>query len=180
MRHIRAKTFQHPPCDLMSEFFSSHELLNLEEELRAANQAVYVHKNSKDGLAKSFKALSLRTGWAIYLWASEQGLMNLKSSEPPAPKTSSFTEAIKFALARKHFSVFIFPINDKESWLEAKLYFSNFPSQFDGVVKCLFILSKDKEHPFLLKSGKLVKLNMGLDGNFVLRNGSWISANDLP
>lgn len=164
----------------MSEFLSSHELLNLEEELRAADQALYVHKNSKDGLAKSFKALSLRTGWAIYLWANEQGLLNLKSSEPPAPKTSSFNEAIKFAIARKHFSVFVFPINDKESWLEAKLYFTKNSNQFGGVVKFLFILPKDKEHPFLLKSGKLVKLNMGLDGNYVLRNGSWISANDLP
>ncbi len=164
----------------MSEFLSSHELINLEEELRAANQALYVYKNSKDGLSKSFKALSLRSGWAIYLWDSEQGLMNLKSSEPPAPKTRLFNEAIKFALARRHFSVFVFPINDKESWLEAKLYFTANSNDFAGVVKCLFILAKDKEHPFLTKSGKLVKLNMGLDGNYVLRNGSWISANDLP
>ncbi|TDR16298.1 hypothetical protein [Marinicella litoralis] len=164
----------------MSEFLSSHELINLEEELRAADQALYVNKNSKEGLAKSFKALSLRTGWAIYLWDNDQGLMNLKSSEPPAPKTKSFNEAIKFALARKHFSVFIFPINDKDSWLEAKVYFTSNPDKFDGVVKCLFILANDKEHPFLLKSGKLVKLNMGLDGNFVLRDGSWISANDIP
>jgi len=164
----------------MSEFLSSHELINLEEELRTSDQALYVYKSSNDGLAKSFKALSLRTGWAVYLWVSGQGMMNLKSSEPPAPKTSSFNEAIKFALARKHFSVFVFPINDKESWLEAKVYFTNNRDQFSGVVKCLFILPKDKEHPFLMKSGKLVKLNIGLDGNFVLRNGSWINANDLP
>ena len=164
----------------MSEFLSSHELVNLEEELRSTEQALYVHKNNKDGLAKSFKSLSLRTGWAIYLWVNGEGLLNLKSSEPPAPKTKLFNEAIKFASARKHFSVFVFPINDKDVWLDAKLYLTRNPPQFDGVVKSLFILPNDKEHPYLLKYGKAVKLNMGLDGNYVLRNGAWVSANDLP
>jgi hypothetical protein len=164
----------------MSEFLSSHELLNLEEELRVSNQALYVKKQSSEGLAKSFKSLSLRTGWAIYLWVNGQGLMNLKSSEPPAPKTDKFNEAIKFALARKHFSVFIFPINDKESWLDAKMYFSGAPASFDGAVKCLFILPREKEHPYLTQKGRMIELNMGLDGNFVLRNGAWVSANDLP
>lgn len=164
----------------MSEFLSSHELLNLEEELREAQQALYVQKNLSEGLARSFKSLSLRTGWAIYLWSAGEGLLNLKSSEPPAPKTSSFKEAVKFAMARKHFSVFVFPINEKDAWLEAKMYFSTFPSGLDGVVKFLFILPADKQHPFLDKQGKAVELNMGLDGNFVLRDGKWVSANDLP
>jgi len=163
----------------MSEFLSSHELLNLEEEIRVAKQALYVQKKSNEGLSQSFKQLSLRTGWATYLWVKDQGLMNLKSTEPAAPKTISFQEAIKFAAARKHFSLFVFPINDKDSWLEAKMYFSTNPIEFGGVVKFLFILPKDKCHPFLVKNGKSVEFNMGLDGNFVLRDGHWVSANDL-
>lgn len=164
----------------MSEFLSSHELLNLEEELRVANEALYVHKNSSEGLAQTFKSLSLRTGWATYLWVNGEGVLNLKNSEPPAPKTNSFNEAIKFALARKHFSVFVFPINDKESWLDAKLYFAKANEEFNGVVKFLFIVAKDKTCSFLEKKSHLVKLNMGLDGNFVLRDGQWVNANDLP
>lgn len=164
----------------MSEFLSSHELLNLESELRAADQALYVHKNSNEGLPKSLKSLSLRTGWATYMWLDGEGLMNLKSSEPPAPKTKEFKEAIKFALERKHFSVFIFPINTKENWLAAKLYFSQYTPDFSGVVKFMFILPKEKSHQYFDNHGKIIEFNMGLDGNYVLRDGNWISANDLP
>lgn len=164
----------------MSEFLSSHELLNLEDELRAAGQALYVHKNSNEGLSKSLKSLSLRTGWATYMWLDGEGLMNLKSSEPPAPKTKEFKEAIKFAFERKHFSVFIFPINSKESWLEAKLYFTKHTPDFSGVVKFMFILPKEKSHQYFDNHGKVIEFNMGLDGNYVLRDGNWISANDLP
>ncbi len=164
----------------MSEFLSSHELLNLEDELRVAEQALYVHKNSTDGLAQSLKSLSLRTGWATYLWEDGKGLMNLKSSEPPPPKTRVFKEAIKFAQDRKHFSVFIFPVNHKDSWLEAKLYFSKNNPDMGGVVKFLFILPKGETHKFFQSAGKIIDFNMGLDGNYVLRDGKWISANDLP
>ncbi len=164
----------------MREFLSSHELLNLEDELRAANQPLYVHKNSNEGLDKSIKSLSLRTGWACYLWTDGEGLQNLKSTEPPAPKTSEFKEAIKFAQERKHFSVFIFPINAKNSWLESKLYFSSHTPQLHGVAKFMFILPKEKSHKFFTDFGKIVTFNMGLDGNYVLRDGKWISANDLP
>ncbi len=164
----------------MSEFLSSHELLNLEDELRSASQALYVHKNSTDGLPKSLKSLSLRTGWATYLWVDGQGLMNLKSSEPPPPKTREFKEAIKFASERKHFSVFIFPINEKDSWLEAKLFFSRNTPELGGAVKFLFILPKGKSHKYFEDWGKIIDFNMGLDGNYVLRDGKWVSANDLP
>lgn len=164
----------------MSEFLSSQELLNLEEELRQTKQAVYVQKNSNEGLTQSLKSLSLRTGWATYLWLEDQGLMNLKSSEPPAPKTKEFKEAIKFALDRKHFSVFVFPINSKNSWLEAKLYLSKNIPEVIGVVKLMFILPKDKTHQYFEKHAKIITFNMGLDGNYVLRDSKWISANDLP
>jgi hypothetical protein len=164
----------------MSEFLSSHELLNLEEELRVASQLLYVEKKSNEGVARSFKSLSLRTGWATYLWVEGEGLMNLKSSEPPSPKTDQFNQAIKFALARKHFSVFVFPINTKDAWLQAKLFFSTNDVSFSGAVKCLFILPVGKEHPFFIKHGKAIQLNMGLDGNYVLRDGQWVSANELP
>ena len=50
---------------------------------------------------------------------------------------------------------------------------------FDGVIKFLFILPKEKSHPFFDKKGKLIEFNLGLDGNFVLRDGKWISANDI-
>ena len=164
----------------MSEFLSSHELLNLEDELRASDQALYVRKSSNEGLPISLKALSLRTGWASYLWLEGEGVKNLKSSEPPAPKTKEFKEAIKFALERKHFSVFVFPINSKESWLEAKLYFSKYTPNFKSVVKFMFVLPKDKTHLYFEKHGKAISFNMGLDGNYVLRDGKWVSANDLP
>lgn len=164
----------------MSEFLSGHELLNLEDELRSANQILYVKKNSNEGLLQTLKSLSLRTGWATYLWLDGQGLSNIKSSEPAAPKTKEFKEAVKFALERKHFSVFVFPINSKDSWLEAKLYFSKHTPDFTGVVKFMFVLPKEKSHPYFDKHAKAIEFNMGLDGNFVLRDAKWISANDLP
>ncbi len=164
----------------MEEFLSSHELLNLEEELRAANSALYVYKNSNDGLVQSFKSLSLRTGWAIYLWENNAGLLNLKSSEPAAPKTGSFKEAIKFAMARKHFSVFVFPINDKDAWIQAKVFFSMVGNELDGAVKFLFILSRGQKHHFFETRAQEVKFNLGLDGNYVLRDGNWVSISELP
>lgn len=164
----------------MSEFLSSHELLNLEEELRAADGALYVYKNSTEGLMQSFKSLSLRTGWAIYLWSNGEGLLNLKSSEPAAPKTAVFKEAINFALARKHFSVFVFPVNDKDAWLEAKAFFSLATDEFNGVVKCLFILSRGNHHHFFDNRAKEIQFNLGLDGNYVLRDGKWVNVSDLP
>jgi|GEM_PF-1195137 len=164
----------------MTDFLSSHQLLNLEDELRTADKALYVHRNSNEGLSESIKLLSLRTGWASYLWLEGEGLMNLKSTEPPAPKTKDFKEAIKFALERKHFSVFVFPINTKDSWLEAKLYFSKYTPDFNGVVKFVFILPKEKSYRYFDKYGKVISFNIGLDGNYVLRDGKWISANDLP
>ncbi|MCB1583363.1 MAG: hypothetical protein R3E90_14465 [Marinicella sp.] len=164
----------------MDEFLSSHELLNLEEELRSSNSALYVYKNDIEGLAQSFKSLSLRTGWAIYLWENNEGLLNLKSSEPTAPKTGTFKEAIKFALARKHFSVFVFPINDSDAWNEAHLFFSTIDNELDGAVKFLFILSRGQKHIFFERKAKEVKFNLGLDGNFVLRDGKWVNISDLP
>lgn len=164
----------------MKEFLSSHELLNLEDELRTATRALYVHKSNNEGLEKSIKTLSLRTGWACYLWDDEVGLKNLKSTEPPAPKTKEFKAAVKFAQERKHFSIFIFPINNKESWLEAKLYFSRNKPEVQGVVKFMYILPPEKSHNYFRDFGELVSFNMGLDGNYVMRDGKWISANDLP
>lgn len=164
----------------MREFLSSHELLNLEDELRAASQPLYVHKNSNEGLTKSIKSLSLRTGWACYLWTDGEGLYNLKSTEPPAPKTKEFKAAIKFAQERKHFSIFVFPINEKNAWLQAKLYFSERNPELKGVAKFMFILPKDTIHSYFTHFGSQVVFNMGLDGNYVLRDGNWISANDLP
>ena len=164
----------------MSEFLSSHELINLEDELRAATQALYVRRKSNEGLSESLKLLSLRTGWATYMWVDGEGLVNLKSSEPPAPKTREFKEAIRFALERKHFSAFFFTINSKESWLEAKLYFAKHSPDFSGVVKFVFLLPTEKTHRYFDLHGKLIEFNMGLDGNYVLRDGKWISVNDLP
>lgn len=164
----------------MKEFLSSHELLNLEDELRTATKPLYVHKSNNEGLEKSIKTLSLRTGWACYLWDDTQGLKNLKSTEPPAPKTKEFKAAVKFAQERKHFSIFIFPINSKDSWLEAKLHLSKNTPEVKGVVKFMFILPSEKIHNYFSEHGRLINFNMGLDGNYVMRNGKWISANDLP
>lgn len=164
----------------MGEFLSSHELLNLEEELRSANSALYVYKNNNDGLMQSFKALSLRTGWAIYLWENGEGLLNLKSSEPTAPKTGTFKEAIKFALARKHFSVFVFPINEQVAWSQANMFFSMINDEFNGAVKFLFILARGQRHNFFETKAKEVEFNLGLDGNYVLRDGKWVNISDLP
>ncbi len=95
----------------MSIFFSSQELIVLEEELRNTSQLLYISKNDTVGLVDSLKALSLRTGWAIYLWDKALGgLSNLKNTEPPSPKTQLIGQAIEFAGNRKHFSVFVFPV----------------------------------------------------------------------
>lgn len=164
----------------MDEFLSSHELLNLEEELRSTDRALFVYKSQNEGLLQSFKSLSLRTGWAIYLWEFDEGLLNLKSSEPAAPKTGTFKEAIKFALARKHFSVFVFPINHKEAWAQANMFFSMVHEEFDGPVKFLFILARGQRHKYFETKAKEVEFNLGLDGNFVLRDGKWVNISELP
>ncbi len=158
----------------MAAFFSGPELAVLEEELRVAKQLLYMSRKSSDGLADSLKLLSLRTGWAIYLWSKIEGLANLKNTEPAHNKTQQFDHAIEFASKTKHFSVFVFPILDKADWLDAKLYLSKRDPLLCDNVKYLFLLPRNVESSYFEKYGKRLSLNCGLDGTYVLRDGRWV------
>lgn len=164
----------------MSDLLSGHDLAHLEDEIRHTDRILYVDKNDISGLSGSLKSLSLRTGWALYLWEIGRGLVNIKSSEPPAPKTESFKDAFKFALSRKHFSVFVFPVIDKEGWLQCKIFLSKQAPDSIEPVKFLFILPRDVEHRYFTEHCQKIEFNMGLDGDFVLRDGRWIRANEIP
>ncbi|WP_154223285.1 hypothetical protein [Marinicella rhabdoformis] len=163
----------------MSTFFSNQELIVLEEEFRNTSQLLYMSKNDTEGLANSLKSLSLRTGWAIYLWDSTNGLSNLKNNEPPSPKTKDISHAIEYASNRKHFSVFVFPVMNKSVWLDTKLYLSKIKALPSEVVKYLFILPKGDSSQFFEKQGKKVELSFGLDGEYVLRDGRWVNSNAI-
>ena len=128
----------------MNTFFSSQELIVLEEEIRNTSRLLYMNKGDIQGLSESLKSLSLRTGWAIYLWQSGIGLANLKNTEPASPKTEQIDQAIEFATQRKHYSVFVFPVMEKDVWLDTKLYLSKINAIESEVVKYLFILPKNE------------------------------------
>lgn len=163
----------------MSSFFSNQELIVLEEEIRNTGRLLYMSKNDTDGLVNSLKSLSLRTGWAVYLWDGINGLSNLKNTEPPSPKTKEISHAIEYASKRKHFSVFVFPVMNKDVWLDTKLYLSKVKELPADVVKYLFILPKGDSSQFFEKQGKKVELSFGLDGEYVLRNGRWVNSNAI-
>ncbi len=163
----------------MNDLLSGHELAQLEEEIRQTDRILYVEKNDISGLTGSLKSLTMRTGWALYVWENGRGLINIKSSEPPPPRTENLKDAFKFALARKHFSVFVFPVIDKDGWLQCKMFFSKTPPESIDPVKFLFILPRDGKHRFFTDHAQRVNFNMGLDGDFVLRDGRWIRANEL-
>lgn len=164
---------------MMRDLLNGHELSHLEEEIRQTERILYVEKNNISGLRNSLKAITLKTGWALYVWENGQGLINIKSSEPPPPRTELFKDAFKFALARKHFSVFVFPVIDKDSWLQCKMFFNENRPDSTHPVKFLFILPRDQAHGFFSDMAHKVSFNTGLDGNFVLRDGRWVSANEL-
>ncbi len=136
-------------------------------------------KNDTEGLTDSLKSLSLRTGWAVYLWDNVSGLSNLKNTEPPSPKTKPIDQAIEFASNRKHFSVFVFPVMEKSVWLDTKLYLSKIKSLPSEVVKYLFILPKGESSQYFEKNGKKIQLSFGLDGVYVLRDGRWVNSNAI-
>ena len=163
----------------MRDLLNGHELSQLEEEIRQTEQILYVQKNNIEGLHNSLKAITLKTGWALYVWDSDRGLVNIKSSEPPPPRTDVFKDAVKFALARKHFSVFVFPVIDKDSWLQCKMYFNKNTPESTQPVKFLFILPREESHSFFTEKAHKVSFNTGLDGNFVLRDGRWVSADEI-
>ncbi|MCX7544631.1 hypothetical protein [Marinicella gelatinilytica] len=163
----------------MTDLLNGHELSRLEEEIRQTDQVLYVQKNNINGLNNSLKSITLKTGWAVYVWENTRGLVNIKSSEPPPPRTNQFKDAVKFALARKHFSVFVFPVLDKESWLQCKIFFNENKLESIHPVKFLFILPHDKNHSFFQDKAHKVTFDTGLDGNFVLRDGRWVSADEL-
>src|SRR5690606_41605286 len=91
----------------MSDLLSGHELAQIEEEIRQTEHILYVEKNDISGLSGSLKSLTMRTGWALHVWENGRGLINIKSTEPPPPRTERFKDAFKFALWGKHFSVFL-------------------------------------------------------------------------
>jgi hypothetical protein len=163
----------------MRDLLNGHELSHLEEEIRQTDQILYVHKNNITGLNNTLKAITLKTGWALYVWENGRGLINIKSSEPPPPRTDKFKDAVKFALARKHFSVFVFPVIDKDSWLQCKMYFNEGSPESTHPVKFLFILPRDQHHSFFNEKAHKVTFNTGLDGNFVLRDSRWVSADEI-
>lgn len=163
----------------MRDLLNGHELSHLEEEIRQSNQILYVHKNNITGLHNSLKAITLRTGWALYVWENQRGLINIKSSEPPPPRTGVFKDAVNFALARKHFSVFVFPVIDKDSWLQCKMYFNENSPESTHPVKFLFILPREQKHSFFSEKAHKVSFNTGLDGNFVLRDSLWVNADEI-
>lgn len=163
----------------MTAFFSGQELVVLEEELRNADKFLYMPRSNTEGLSDSLKLLSLRTGWAIYHWGKGVGLANLKNTEPPHNKTQDFDHAVEFAAKRKHFSVFVFPVVDKNDWLDAKLYLTKHGDLSTDVVKYLFIVPKGVDNRVFEKHGQTVSLNYGLDGSYVLRNGQWVDANAI-
>lgn len=163
----------------MSSFFSGHELVVFEETIRESSRVLYMHKSGSQGLQDGLKQLSLRTGWAIYLWHPHAGLANLKYTEPPNPQTQEFGQAIEFAVKRKHFSVFVFPVMNEDDWLNAKLYLSKRDDLSCDVVKYVFILPKGADSRFFGECGEKLSLIFGLDGTFVLRNGEWVDASAL-
>lgn len=163
----------------MSDLLNGHELSRLEEEIYQTEQILYVHKNNISGLNNSLKVITLKTGWAIYVWENGRGLVNIKSSEPPPPRTGELKNAFRFALSRKHFSVFVFPVIDKDSWMQCKLFFKENQPTTTQPVKFLFILPRNQSHSFFNVKAHKVVFNTGLDGNFVLRDSRWVSADEL-
>ncbi|WP_395376457.1 hypothetical protein [Marinicella sp. W31] len=162
----------------MSLQLNRKQLLNLEDQLLKTEQVLYVHADNTDGLNMSLKSLSLQTGWAIYVWNNEKGLLNLKNSEPAPAKTADLKEAIRYSVERKHFAVYVLPVISKEIWLEVKILLSGKPDLNLRSSRYLFIVPKNGRHEYLTKHCEKISLSSGLNGNIVLRDGQWVSTSE--
>ena len=162
----------------MSLQLNRKQLLNLEDQLLKTETVLYVHAESTDGLNMSLKSLSLQTGWAIYVWNNEKGLLNLKNSEPAPAKTADLKEAIRYSAERKHFAVYVLPVISKEVWLEVKILLSSKPELNLRSSRYLFIIPKNGKHEYFTKQCEKITLSSGLNGNIVLRDGRWVSTSE--
>ncbi len=163
----------------MSTEISNQTLQNLEREINDSDQLMYMRSDELEVLKDALRSLSMKTGWAIYMHENGKGLTSLKTTEAPLPNTQKLNEAMKHSKSSKHFALYVFPVIEQSQWLESKPAPHEIAEFNTKNSRYLFVLHSTIRTDFFDKYGKKVDFEVGVKGKLMLRDGEWVTSNDL-
>jgi len=150
----------------------------IERQIRDATKFQYIASDNSEEIINSLRQISIRSGLAIYIWSSEQGLVNIKSRQMPLPATKLIIEALKYATKNHYFAVYVFPGINNKDLLEIK---STLPmsstAQFLDVnenTRFLFLINKEVDFNFLKTNGDEIYLYNKNTKKYKLRDSKWV------
>jgi len=148
----------------------------IEREVREADTFQYIASEFTDEIIESLRQISIRSGMAIYIWSSEQGLVNIKSRQMPLPATHTVLEALKYASKNHHFAVYVFPAVNNKDLLEIK---STLPRateflQVNENTRFLFLTSTKSNFNFLSVNANEIALHNQNTKKYKLRDSQWV------
>jgi len=151
----------------------------IEREIREADTFQYIASDVTDEIVESLRQISVRSGMAIYIWSSEQGLVNIKSRQMPLPATRSIIEALKYASKNHYFAVYVFPAVNNKDLLEIK---STLPSATDFLkvnenTRYLFLINKKANFNFMSANANEIALHNQNTKKYKLRDSQWVLSN---
>lgn len=148
----------------------------IERDVREAETFQYIASDITDEIIDSLRQISIRSGLAIYIWSSEQGLVNIKSRQMPLPATRSILEALKYASKNHYFAVYVFPAINNKDLLEVK---STLPSATEYLntnenTRFLFLLNKKANFNFMQANAAEILLHNQNTKKYKLRDSQWV------
>lgn len=148
----------------------------IERKIREADTFQYIASDVTDEIIESLRQISVRSGMAIYIWSSEQGLVNIKSRQMPLPATRSILDALKYASKNHYFAVYVFPAVNKKDLLEIK---STLPSATEYLkinenTRFLFLINKKSNFNFMSTNANEIALHNQNTKKYKLRDSQWV------
>jgi hypothetical protein len=83
-----------------------------ERILEAPGALVALDTDDGLGMIEQFRLISRRSGQAVYLWRSEDGLAGLREAQMPVPGCLRLGDALRYISQSLHFGVYVLFIGD--------------------------------------------------------------------
>ncbi len=165
---------------MSSDSLTLSTINKIEKSIRAALKFQYIKTEKSNQVFHALRQISIRSGMAIYIWKFNEGLMNIKSTESPLPRTKTILDALKYASKNHYFSVYVFPCIEKTVLLEVKSTLPNWPEllKTSDKARFLFVFAEDLNFNFMLEQGERVDLKNENINVYKLRNSIWVLADE--
>ena len=153
---------------------------SIEKRIRNAKIFQYIESSQSEQIIDALRQISIRSGMTIYIWSSDQGLVNIKSRQMPLPATKTVLEALKYATKNHYFAVYVFPGTNVKDLLEIK---STLPSagnflKVNENTRFLFLINESVQFNYLTVNAEKIELVNKHTKKYKLRDGKWVLAND--